>query len=116
MLAPPRVRPALIGEDRMVREGAIERSDNRFFGLPVGLSTEIDRVGLAGDLDPAQASQMDTDGRTSGVERHLLGAWWTLERVSCASRMDIIDRDVAIRRRARWRGRILTDARPVSSP
>ena len=46
MLAPPRVRPALFGEDRMVREGAIERPDDRFFGLPVGLSTEIDRVVL----------------------------------------------------------------------
>jgi hypothetical protein len=53
MRALPRVRTALFGEDRMVREGAIERPDNRLLGFPVGLGNEIERVGLAGDPDPA---------------------------------------------------------------
>ena len=37
MLAPLRVRTALFGEDRMVREGAVERPDNRLLGFLVGL-------------------------------------------------------------------------------
>ena len=53
MRAPPRVRPALFGEDRTVRKGAVERPDGRLFGLLVGLGNEIDRIGLAGDLDTA---------------------------------------------------------------
>ena len=47
------VQTALFGEDRMVREGAVERPDNRLLGFLVGLRNEIDRVGLAGDLDSA---------------------------------------------------------------
>ena len=53
----------------MVREGAAERPDNCLFGFLVGLGDQIDRVGLAGDLDTAQASQMDTAGRARGAER-----------------------------------------------
>ena len=49
----PRVRTALLREDRVVREGAAERPDNRLFGFLVGLGNQIDRVGLAGDLDTA---------------------------------------------------------------
>ena len=53
MLTPPRVRTALFGEDRVVRESAAERPDGRLFRFPIGLGKEIDRVGLAGDLDAA---------------------------------------------------------------
>jgi hypothetical protein len=51
MLALLRLRPALFGEDRMVRESAVERPDNRLFGFPVGFGNEIERV--AGDFDTA---------------------------------------------------------------
>ena len=53
MLATLCVRTALFGEDCVVREGAVERPDNRLFGFPVGLGNEIDGVGLAGDPDAA---------------------------------------------------------------
>jgi hypothetical protein len=53
MLAPPHVGTALLGEDRMVGKGAAERPDNRLFGFLVGIGDEIDRIGLAGDVDPA---------------------------------------------------------------
>jgi hypothetical protein len=38
MRALPPVRPALLAGDRVVREGAVERPDNRF---PVGLGNEM---------------------------------------------------------------------------
>jgi hypothetical protein len=53
MLARPRVGTALFGEHRMVGKGAAERPDNRVCRFPVGLGYQIDRVGLAGDLDAA---------------------------------------------------------------
>jgi hypothetical protein len=46
MLALPRVRPALFGEDRVVREGAAERPDNRLRGFSVGLRNKIDGLVL----------------------------------------------------------------------
>jgi hypothetical protein len=72
MLARLRVRPALLGEDRMGRKGVAKRPDDGLFGFVVGLSHEIDRVGLAGDLDTVQSLQMDAAGRTRGAQRHLL--------------------------------------------
>ena len=53
MRAPACVGTALFGKDRVVREGAAERPDNRLFRFPVGLGNEIDRIGLADDLGPA---------------------------------------------------------------
>jgi hypothetical protein len=37
----------------MLWEVTVECPDNRLFGVLVGLGNEIDRIGLAGDLDPA---------------------------------------------------------------
>ena len=37
----------------MIRESAVQRPDYRLFRFPVGISNEIDRVGLAGDPGPA---------------------------------------------------------------
>jgi hypothetical protein len=53
MLALSRIRTALFGEEGVVREGAVERPDNVLFGFLVGLGNQIDRIGLAGDLDTA---------------------------------------------------------------
>ena len=78
MLARSRVRPALLREDRMIREGAVERPNYRLFRFPGGLGDKIYRVGLAGDFGPAQTPQMDTPGRARGAERYLLefaGRW-----------------------------------------
>jgi hypothetical protein len=55
MLALPRAGPALFGEDRMVREGAVERSDDGLFRFPVGLGNQIQWIGPALDLNPAKA-------------------------------------------------------------
>jgi len=72
MLAQPRVRTALFGEDRVVREGAAERLDDGVFGFPVSLGHEVDRVGFVTDLDVAQPLQMNAAGCTRGAQSHLL--------------------------------------------
>jgi hypothetical protein len=51
MRAPACVGTALFGEDRVVQEGAVERSDDRLSRFPIGLGNQVDRVGLPGDLD-----------------------------------------------------------------
>ena len=56
----------------MVGESAVERPENRLFGLPVGLGSEIARVGLAFDLDPAQAPQIDKAGLREALRSWLL--------------------------------------------
>ena len=53
MLATLCARTALLGEDRVVREGLVEHPDNCLFRFPVGLGNEIDGVGLAGDPNVA---------------------------------------------------------------
>ena len=72
MLALLRVRAALLGEDRMLRERAAERSDDGAFRFVVGLGHQIDRVGFARHLNAAQTLQMNPAGRARGAERHLL--------------------------------------------
>jgi hypothetical protein len=47
-------------------------SDDRSLGFLVSLCHEVDRVGFAVDLGPAQAPQMDTARRARGVQRSVL--------------------------------------------
>ena len=72
MLARAGVRTAFFGEDRVAGKRAVERADDGALGFVVGFGHQIDRVGLAGDLDTAKPLQMDPAGRACGAERHLL--------------------------------------------
>ena len=85
----------------MVRESAVERSENRRFGFLVGLGYEIDRVGLVVDLGPAQAPQMDTAGRARCAERHLLESGGRRDGLRARRGWNLFDRDGVIQCAAR---------------